>query len=161
MKDVDQTSVNSSSQSDGSPHKDQAGAKAPPFAPAQPTSTRNKLLAAAAGLGLLLLGLGIGLAIGLPLAFRNKGSSNGNAVQLTGDGDSSLQNLKGATRTYYLAADPVVWDYAPAGKNLCTGKPFEGDAELYTTQGIGTKYKKALYRQYTDDSFEVGVMVWR
>jgi hypothetical protein len=118
------------------------------------TRKRTRLLLAAGGLGLLLLGLGIGLAIGLPLAVQNKRRAD---ALLLSAGVGGLQALRGTTRTYYLAADPISWDYAPAGKNLCTGKPFEGEDELkYTKQGIGTKYKKAVYRQYTDGSFKVG-----
>jgi hypothetical protein len=117
------------------------------------TRRRTHLLLAAGGLGLLLLGLGVGLAIGLPLAMQNKRRAD--ALQLSAGG-SGIQALKGTTRTYYLAAEPIDWDYAPAGKNLCTGKAFESEDELkYTKQGIGTKYKKAVYRQYKDDSFKV------
>ena len=60
------------------------------------------------------------------------------------------------THTYYIAADEVVWDYAPGGVNKVTGKPF-GDAEATWVQNgphrIGRVYKKALYREYTDETF--------
>ena len=62
----------------------------------------------------------------------------------------------GAVRTYYIAADPMVWNYAPAGYNLITGEEFSGDDLLRTERGdyyIGTEYKKALYREYTDETF--------
>jgi hypothetical protein len=59
----------------------------------------------------------------------------------------------GKTRMYYIAADPVVWDYAPGGVNRVTGKPF-GDAESFWTlsgpRQLGRVVKKALYREYTD-----------
>ena len=29
-----------------------------------------------------------------------------------------------ADRVYYIAADPVIWDYVPSGKNLISGTPF-------------------------------------
>lgn len=116
----------------------------------EPT-TRKRWFLPVAGVGLLLLGLGIGLAIGLPIAFKNK--SQQQAVELSAG--AGLANLKGTTRTYYLAADPIDWDYAPAGKNLCNGQPFDEDQQLYTKKGIGSKYKKAVYRQYKDDSFKV------
>lgn len=121
--------------------------------PASSRPTKKWVLPAAAA-GLLLLGLGIGLAIGLPLAFSNNNKRRAEAVELSA-GYGGMENLKGTTRTYYLAADPIDWDYAPAGKNLCNGKPFDEDAQLYTSKGIGSKYKKAVYRQYTDDSFKV------
>jgi hephaestin len=118
----------------------------------EPTLQTKRWILPTAAVGLLLLGLGIGLAIGLPLAFKNKRQAQ-QAVQLSaGDG---VLNLQGTTRTYYLAADPITWDYAPAGKNLCNGKPFDEEAQLYTSKGIGSKYKKAVYRQYKDDSFKV------
>lgn len=118
----------------------------------EPTLKTKRWILPTAAVGLLLLGLGIGLAIGLPLAFKNKREAQ-QAVQLSAG--NGVLNLKGTTRTYYLAADPITWDYAPAGKNLCNGKPFDEEAQLYTTKGIGSKYKKAVYRQYKDDSFKV------
>lgn len=60
------------------------------------------------------------------------------------------------TRTYFIAADEVTWDYAPAGKNLITGKAWEGMDLIWTGKGpdrIGTVYRKAIYRGYTDSSF--------
>jgi len=68
----------------------------------------------------------------------------------------SDQTAVGQTRTYFVAADEVVWDYAPSGINQITGKPFEGLANLAMQQGpdrIGHVYKKAQYREYTDASF--------
>ncbi len=62
----------------------------------------------------------------------------------------------GKTRTYYIAADEVEWNYAPDGIDGMTGKPFEGMAKAYTENGphrIGTVYRKAIYREYTDASF--------
>lgn len=63
----------------------------------------------------------------------------------------------GTTRTYYIAADEVIWDYAPAGKNLINGRAFQGRENVWTRRGpttIGTKYKKALFREYTDSTFK-------
>jgi len=62
----------------------------------------------------------------------------------------------GKIHTYYVAADEVEWDYAPSGMNKMTGKPFEGYAKVYIEQGahrIGKVYRKAIYREYTDESF--------
>jgi len=59
----------------------------------------------------------------------------------------------GQTRTYYIAADPVDWDYAPSGKNLL-GAHFEGDAGTFLDHGddrIGHVDRKSVYRAYTDD----------
>jgi manganese oxidase len=60
------------------------------------------------------------------------------------------------TRTYYIAADDVVWDYAPTGINQITGQPFDDVANVFVANGpdrIGKKYIKALYREYTDATF--------
>ncbi|PSC72045.1 multicopper ferroxidase [Micractinium conductrix] len=54
--------------------------------------------------------------------------------------------------TYYIAADQISWDYAPSGVNLCSGEEF--NSNLWTELGVGRKYTKAQYRQYSDDSFQ-------
>ena len=59
-------------------------------------------------------------------------------------------------RTYYIAADEVEWDYAPGGVNKMMGMKFEGYSTVFTERGphrIGTVYRKALYREYTDETF--------
>lgn len=69
--------------------------------------------------------------------------------------DASIPPV-GKLRTYYIAADEVEWDYAPSGINKITGKPFEGYAKLFVEQGsnrIGKVYRKAIYREYTDENF--------
>ena len=61
-----------------------------------------------------------------------------------------------ATRTYYIAADEVAWDYAPSGINQITGEPFGEMENVFVQQGprrIGRVYVKALYREYTDATF--------
>jgi manganese oxidase len=69
---------------------------------------------------------------------------------------SSLADSAGKTRTYYIAADEITWDYAPAGMNQITGKPF-GEAESFWVASgprqIGKVFKKAQYREYTDGTF--------
>ncbi|XP_048249696.1 hephaestin-like protein [Haliotis rufescens] len=62
-------------------------------------------------------------------------------------------------RRYYIAAVEVVWDYAPVLVDLVTGLPLTNtslDGYKFIKGGpnfIGSKYKKALYRQYTDSTF--------
>ena len=61
-----------------------------------------------------------------------------------------------ATHTYYVAADEVEWDFAPSGIDQITGEPFGEEAEIFMKSGpdrIGKVYKKALFREYTDDTF--------
>lgn len=60
------------------------------------------------------------------------------------------------TRTYYIAADIVDWNYAPLGRNAITGEPFDDAANVFVGQGvhrIGSTYRKVLYREYTDATF--------
>ena len=64
----------------------------------------------------------------------------------------------GQTRIYYIAADPVVWDFAPSGVNKISGLPFTDEEALFAAQDpektrIGRRYIKVLYREYTDGSF--------
>jgi FtsP/CotA-like multicopper oxidase with cupredoxin domain len=73
-----------------------------------------------------------------------------------GSGNSVATAAGGVTRTYYVAADEVLWDYAPSAINKITGQPF-GDVENVFMQNasnrIGRIYRKAVYREYTDGSF--------
>jgi len=62
----------------------------------------------------------------------------------------------GVTRTYYVAADEVDWDYLPTGLNLLTDEPIDG--EFYRVRGmkdtvIATVLTKAVYREYSDSTF--------
>jgi FtsP/CotA-like multicopper oxidase with cupredoxin domain len=62
---------------------------------------------------------------------------------------------KGRTRTYYVAADPVVWDYVPGGRDGIVGGPYADTAFFATAaaRAVSTSYKKVLYREYTDSTF--------
>jgi hephaestin len=67
-------------------------------------------------------------------------------------------NLKlgGKTRTFYVAADEVEWDYAPSGINQITGAAFDETANVFVGNDkdrIGKVYLKAQYREYTDSTF--------
>jgi FtsP/CotA-like multicopper oxidase with cupredoxin domain len=60
------------------------------------------------------------------------------------------------TRTYYIAAVEVDWDYAPTGQNQITGGPFDETANVFVQTGkerIGRVYRKAVFREYTDATF--------
>jgi len=102
---------------------------------------------------LLLLLLTLSLSIS---SCSSEDSSLGS--QKGGGSQGSQEGHQGGskTRTYYIAADPVDWDYAPKGIDEITGKPFNEDENVFVEQGehtIGDTYRKALYREYTDDSF--------
>jgi len=56
-----------------------------------------------------------------------------------------------------IAADEVEWNYTPLGYNKIYGRNFTGIDEtsqtIQTNSTIGSKYWKALYREYSDSSF--------
>ena len=60
------------------------------------------------------------------------------------------------TRTYYVAADEVVWDYTPLGKNGITGADWTDVQRPLVEAGamhVGHLARKAIYREYTDSTF--------
>jgi len=83
------------------------------------------------------------------------------AVACSGGADPTV------TREYFIAAVETDWDYAPLGVNGVTGEAFSEDALVFVGAGtdrVGSVYRKALYREYTDDSFTVAKEVapeWR
>jgi hypothetical protein len=63
----------------------------------------------------------------------------------------------GKTRTYYIAAEEATWDYAPAGRDVVMGMDFDDDATVFVGRSadrIGSKYKKAIFVEYTDATFK-------
>ena len=55
---------------------------------------------------------------------------------------------------YHIAADEIEWDYAPAGRDMCSDQDFDEVSQVYTEKGrhrIGTKYTKAVYREYASN----------
>mmetsp|Transcript_23410 Transcript_23410/g.32704 ORF Transcript_23410/g.32704 Transcript_23410/m.32704 type:complete len:407 (+) Transcript_23410:69-1289(+) len=80
---------------------------------------------------------------------------------------SFASNCFAKERTYYIAADEVVWDYAPTNMDGATGmylnettnsssSMMNESPATWTQNGpsrIGKQYKKVLYREYTDSSF--------
>ncbi|KAI8330583.1 Cupredoxin [Chlamydoabsidia padenii] len=67
------------------------------------------------------------------------------------------QPLTGINRTYYVAIDEVLWDYAPSGRDQVHDTSFDqSPARFYlakSSTSIGTQYYKAQYREYTDDTY--------
>nr|KAF6381585.1 ceruloplasmin [Pipistrellus kuhlii] len=61
---------------------------------------------------------------------------------------------------YYIAAEKILWNYAPSGIDFFTEKPLTAagcESQLYFEQGptrIGGTYQKLVYREYTDASFQ-------
>ncbi len=81
------------------------------------------------------------------------------AVALGGSAAQAQPKRKaaeGKVRTYYIAADEVEWNYLPTGMAHTTGPRDAETAKVYTERGpdrIGTVYRKAIFREYTDATF--------
>ena len=62
------------------------------------------------------------------------------------------------TRTYFVGIDEIDWSYTPSPINNCTGEPFAYPDTTYTQARTGTRigsvYRKAVFRAYTDDTFQ-------
>ena len=60
------------------------------------------------------------------------------------------------TRTYFIAADDVSWDYVPGGRDEIVGAPYADTAFFVKGKPLhmSTVYKKVLYREYTDSAFK-------
>jgi FtsP/CotA-like multicopper oxidase with cupredoxin domain len=68
------------------------------------------------------------------------------------------QPPQGTTRTYYIAADELDWNYMPGGRDgmMGMGMAPQGYAKLFAQRGLhqlGSVYRKAIYREYTDATF--------
>lgn len=90
------------------------------------------------------------LAAATALLLATTACTAGSDDSSNGDAESST------TRTYYIAADPVRWDYAPEGRNKIHDRAFTEDEQVFAARGrdrIGSRYEKCLYRGYTDDTF--------
>ncbi len=72
--------------------------------------------------------------------------------------DTTTPAASGTTRTYYIAADEVDWDFAPSRTNQISG-------ERYRLQGLPMSrgvldpdnafvYRKVVFREYTDANFD-------
>lgn len=59
-----------------------------------------------------------------------------------------------STRTYYIAADPVVWSYLPSGRDEATGAKLPPTPKLR----LGVRYHKVVYREYADATFSKRVV---
>ena len=75
---------------------------------------------------------------------------------------SKFKCAAGDIQKYYIAANEVEWDYAPHGMDMCGAKPanFSDDAAAVLipnnyTLSIGSKQMKAIFEEYTDETFTV------
>jgi hypothetical protein len=135
-----------------------------------PSVSRPSRWTAAAGA--VVLGIGV-VATGSAMAAQASaarsasasgmaGMQMGSAASMSGsqyweDVAGSAFHPTGKTRTYFISADQVVWDYAPTGSNQITGQPFDDAANVFVQNGpgrIGSTYLKCIYRGYTDATFD-------
>ncbi|MEX2525722.1 MAG: multicopper oxidase domain-containing protein [Gammaproteobacteria bacterium] len=70
-----------------------------------------------------------------------------------------IVTAESTTRTYYIAAEEITWNYTSSWPmNPMTGGLFSDDEKKYLEGNgrdrIGYRYRKAVYREYTDESFE-------
>ncbi len=75
---------------------------------------------------------------------------------MTGAAQKMASSSPGHVRTYYIGSDEVAWNYTPGGKNVILNRPFNSMEAVFTESGphrIGSKYLKAVYREYTDATF--------
>jgi FtsP/CotA-like multicopper oxidase with cupredoxin domain len=109
---------------------------------------RTRLFAGAAAAALLLAGCGLGSSR-TSTAHEHGQHDHAGAVPVAA-------TTTGTTRTYYIAADQVRWDYAPDDRNDITGQPWGDPENVFVQNGptrIGHVYWKSLYRAYTDATF--------
>jgi FtsP/CotA-like multicopper oxidase with cupredoxin domain len=60
-------------------------------------------------------------------------------------------------RTYYIAAEEIDWDYTPDGNDAMMNSDFTGYSKVFTehrADRIGRTYRKAVFHEYTDDTFQ-------
>lgn len=70
-------------------------------------------------------------------------------------GTMATPKTAGKIRTYFIAADTITWDYVLGGRDEIAGKPFVDSAFFAKASpiAVSTRYKKILYREYTDSTF--------
>lgn len=73
---------------------------------------------------------------------------------------SAADGRRSRERVYYVGIVEDTWDYAPSGKNLVNGQNIADDDQaseflLKGPERIGSVYKKAMFRQFTDASYSL------
>jgi len=98
-------------------------------------------------LGSLFVALTVGI-MGIAAAPQTAQSANRTIKPTLADG---------VVRHYYIAAEEVIWDYAPKKREMMmTGRAFNEDQMVFvgnSDKTIGRKYKKALYIEYQGPAF--------
>lgn len=101
----------------------------------------------------------VGLSLAAPSNSKPRSTSSTQCTTSL-DGNFPVQtpsgfHYSGNVRKYYIAAEEIDWDYAPSGWDNWLGLPLQHSPRAqsagYTKHG--TKWKKAVYRGYTDGAF--------
>ncbi|XP_034736749.1 ceruloplasmin [Etheostoma cragini] len=71
--------------------------------------------------------------------------------------------VSGMRREYFLRIEEVAWNYAPSGMNFMQNRTLQEDeqAAVFLKSGpqrIGSTYKKAVYKQYSDATYRTEVV---
>jgi FtsP/CotA-like multicopper oxidase with cupredoxin domain len=77
------------------------------------------------------------------------------ATLIRDDADAA-DDSSGQIRRYYVQAEDLMWDYAPDRRDRVAGTGFGDDARVFVGRGrdrIGRRYRKSLFRGYTDATF--------
>jgi FtsP/CotA-like multicopper oxidase with cupredoxin domain len=69
-------------------------------------------------------------------------------------GATRPERPSGVIRQYFIAADEVNWDYTPHGRNLAGIPHVETGEDESGAAGKHIVYHKAIYREYTDGTFQ-------
>lgn len=93
------------------------------------------------------------MAHGLPFALV---ALSGCALLSLGDLSAQARSGGGRTHVYFIAAEEVSWDYMPGGRNEIANQQHAESAFVRNgpAQPVSTVYKKVLYREYTDSTFQ-------
>jgi len=79
------------------------------------------------------------------------------SLAVAASGQAAQAATASKTRTYYVAAEEMIWDYAPAGRDLTMDMAFDDDAKTFVERSadrVGSKYMKAVFVEYTDGTFK-------
>lgn len=70
--------------------------------------------------------------------------------------ETGVKTPPSKTRTYYIAAEEIEWNYTPEGKDMMMARSFDPYQKVFAAPAadrIGCTYRKAVFHEYTDDSF--------
>jgi len=112
------------------------------------------------GYGVISCRVGDHITAGMMLGFQVTGGDGNSVAQLSialnEEEEEGVGSGEGTVREYFISADEIKHDYAPAGMNVCTNEDF-GEAEAVWVTGspsnLGSIYIKAVYRGYSDGNF--------